>query len=539
MFAASVVFTVSFVRAQDVEVDAPKTKTRRSREQLRDTQLDVSLEARDIERIVGRLKRASDLAKQRVTEAASTAEAVSTALDRKDAGSARDDALRAVAMFREIAKQLEALLQEETPQRVAAAKNLARELAQAEREFAKQFPGALNNIVGGSGKRDPRSQIPATIAGRPPSNSREGPPAQDKPPPNPNSSQGQNPDSKTADVPTQAGAAADRNARDRSREGEGQGKERRDDRDADGDREDPKDAPDAKNKNAGRGDKADREEKPEMGAGGGEKSARESAEARRAALARRAEELAEKGRTLQDVLKSISESTEPADQKAAGQVASILRETELGRAIEAIQDARTRIRQGQFVDVQRDSEDLADRLEIVAGRLDGAYQQIVAPAAEELRELEQRLSALRDRLETLETPTQVMAWHREARQLLDRMDAAGVSEELQEALVEAMRRAGFGVDATNASRVPWQVAGGRYVPPRPYAKTIIALQEDVQSRLQSLVIGDIRMSAEDTAPPKFRELVDRYIQVLSQDTSAGERSAPQRATGPKGKGPPR
>jgi len=36
--------------------------------ELRDKQLDVSLEARDIERVLGKLKRASDLAKQRITE---------------------------------------------------------------------------------------------------------------------------------------------------------------------------------------------------------------------------------------------------------------------------------------------------------------------------------------------------------------------------------------------------------------------------------------------------------------------------------------
>ena len=47
--------------------------------------------------------------------------------------------------------------------------------------------------------------------------------------------------------------------------------------------------------------------------------------------------------------------------------------------------------------------DLADRLEITAQRLDGAYRAIIAPQAEELRKLEQALADLREKLENLET----------------------------------------------------------------------------------------------------------------------------------------
>ena len=49
------------------------------------------------------------------------------------------------------------------------------------------------------------------------------------------------------------------------------------------------------------------------------------------------------------------------------------------------------------------SLDLADRLEITAQRLDGAYRAIIAPQAEELRKLEQALADLREKLENLET----------------------------------------------------------------------------------------------------------------------------------------
>ena len=49
------------------------------------------------------------------------------------------EAQQTAEMFKEIAKQLEALLKEETPQRIAEARQLAAQLAKAEKEFAEKF----------------------------------------------------------------------------------------------------------------------------------------------------------------------------------------------------------------------------------------------------------------------------------------------------------------------------------------------------------------------------------------------------------------
>ena len=155
------------VLAQDqtsTETAAPEpVKTAKpSRDELKDKQLDVSLEARDIERVLGKLKKASELAKTRITEAATTTESVTTSLNKGDAKTARAEAKQASEKFKEIAKQLEALLKEETPQQIAEAKQLAAQLAKLEREFAEKFEGALNPTRASSGaktKLDPKSQV--------------------------------------------------------------------------------------------------------------------------------------------------------------------------------------------------------------------------------------------------------------------------------------------------------------------------------------------------------------------------------------------
>ena len=142
--------------AQQTSSDSPEpaAPTKPTRAELRDKQLDVSLEARDIERVLGKLKKASDLAKERITEAAKTAESASTSLEKGDSKAAREEAQRTNVKLKEIIQQLEALLKEETPQRIAEARQLAQKLAKAEREFAATFPGMLNPVqAGGKGKK--------------------------------------------------------------------------------------------------------------------------------------------------------------------------------------------------------------------------------------------------------------------------------------------------------------------------------------------------------------------------------------------------
>ena len=141
---ALAVSQVAIALAQDAVKPDSAAPTKPTRDELRDKQLDVSLEARDIERVLSKLKRASDLAKERIGEAAKSAESASTSLDKGDAKAARTEAQQTAEMFKEIAKQLEALLKEEVSQQIAEARQLAQQLSKAQRQFAGTFQGALN-----------------------------------------------------------------------------------------------------------------------------------------------------------------------------------------------------------------------------------------------------------------------------------------------------------------------------------------------------------------------------------------------------------
>ncbi|MEK6257422.1 MAG: hypothetical protein AABP62_02285 [Planctomycetota bacterium] len=538
------------IHAQDDAKSESAVPAKPSREELRDKQLDVSLEARDIERILTKLKRASELSKTRITEAAKTAESASTALDRGDSKVARGDAKQAAEMFREIAKLLEALLAEETPQKIAAARNLANQLAMTERQFAKDFKGVMNPVQsGGKAKVDPKSQVKPGKNGQGQGGGGQGgmPKKSDSATENePKDGNGSKPE-KNKD-----GEAGDKKEGDAKGGGSQKDSKEADSKEVDGDKtgagdgkSDSKDDPkggsgqgareedkdgkeqpdgqgggaakkDEKSKNGTGGDSAkdekDRDKKDGQDGSGGAMTAEE----RREALATRAEQLARTGKSLEDILKSISQSTEPADKAAVAKIEAVLKETDLLKAIEAMQQAADMIRSDKLDDVRLSSLDIADRMEITAQRLDAAYRTIVAPQAEELRKLEQALADLREKLDALETQGQIAAWHREARDLLDRAEKLGISDKVREDFLEQMKKAGLGVNgARNAFN--WGLVNDRYAAPDGYAINLIRVQEEVQARIQSLVLGDFTSATDENTPPKYQELVERYYQVLSRE----------------------
>ena len=547
---ALVVMLAGVVLAQEEAKTEPAVPTKPSRTELRDKQLDVSLEARDIERILSKLKRASELSKTRITEAAKTAESVSTALDKGDSKGARGDAQQAGEMFQEIIKQLEALLAEETPQRVAAARDLAKQLAKLERQFAQQFPGMLNPTQAeGMSKVDPKSQIKpekngqgSASGGQPKKMEKKDGEEGADPKKEPRDGQGAGEKKKEqagddAKDPMQGdgGDPKDKNEKTGPENADGKGPpEKTEKKDGEGGtdpkpepndgqgaggKKKEKDGDDAKDPmkggSGGEGDEKNKNDRA-TGSGGLRKDKPMTEEEKREALARRADQLAKTGETLKDVLQAISQSNDPADKEAVAKLEAILKETELLKAIEAMQREADQIRSDKFDDARLASLDLADRLEITAQRLDAAYRAIIAPQAEELRKLEQALADLRDKLETLETQAQVAAWHREAQDLLDRAEKLGISDKVREDFLEQMKKAGLGVNGQR-NAFNWGLVNDHYAAPGAYAVNLIRVQEEVQARIQNLLLGDISTATDDATPPKYQDLVERYYQVLSKE----------------------
>lgn len=538
--ALSVVLAGTCGFAQDTPEPAsePAKPAAPTRGQLKEKQTDAVLEAQAIEETLGKLKRASDLAKQRIVEASRTTDDASQALERGNSKQAQEEAAKAAVMFREIAKQLEALLKEETPQRIQAAQQMAQKLAEAERQFLRDFKGIANAASnGGRGKMDPNAEIQPSPKAQGGNNPDSQLPAPDKPMKDGQGGKVDPSSTKTPmpETPPTGDGAGGKN--EKQPMGSGQGADKKPD--------DPK-GEDKDNTQAGGGktDKAaaeqagsgsttskDETEKPEEknGAGqGGSKPDKKNQkgagggmtpEQAREELAKQAEQLAQSGATLEDVLKSITESTSSAYNEAITKINELLKETNLKAAVANMQATASQIRNGKLEDARVGSLDAADRLEIASQRLGSVYRAVVAPKAENLIKLEQQIADLRERMKNLETPSDVRTLMRDLQELLSKLEEEGFNTTARDELLSQLRKAGVGSSDFQRIVREWLGASNRYEVPGVFDALALQLQEDLQERIQTLILGDLAAATDEVSPPKYQELVERYLQVLSTDSA--------------------
>lgn len=408
---------------EDEDADQGERKAISPRE-LEDQQFDVATEAREVETALTKLPKATDLAKERIGAAAKAAEEAAGALGT----GANDDAQKSIheagGMFRELAEQVRALLEEEQAQQIAAAQQMAAELARRQVDFKDKLANAGES--GGIGNPQPE------------------------------------------DDQERAGLSEEE-------------RKRRDD-----------------------------EEK-------------EAEQERKAGLGGAAAEIAEKAKTLADVLAAASGSDKPEDQAAADKLKALAGEIDLAAVVDRLQQLPDQVGSGKEEDAKANAGDGAERMEAAAEQLAALHRLIVTPRIDELAKVDERVAALTEELDELDTETKVGGWHSDAEELLDDLEKAGIDDKVRHEFQEEMKKNGWANTLNRKDN--WALAGGVYRAPDSYRRHLSRLQAAVQARMQELMLGDLINSGDEPIPPQYQDFVDRYYQVLSRRAGNGSRPA--------------
>ena len=240
----------------------------------------------------------------------------------------------------------------------------------------------------------------------------------------------------------------------------------------------------------------------------------EEMKATQEALAEAAEELAETGRTLDDVTKAIANSPREQDQESAAQVGRVRDEQQVAKQVAQMERMAEMIRKDDYSGAQAAAGELSERLEITAQELEGVHRSLVAPRLAKLMELEQKALGLVEKLKELETEKDVAAWHREARELLDEIDQNQLAGASTEKLRELLAAYSGGAGDVNANQV-WDTKNGYFVPPDLYHSATIDVAKAMQKRIQEVFLGDMQSDTGDAVPPEYERFVERYYEVLS------------------------
>jgi hypothetical protein len=114
----------------------------------------------------------------------------------------------------------------------------------------------------------------------------------------------------------------------------------------------------------------------------------------------------------------------------------------------------------------------------------------------------------------------------DANELLEDLEKAGVTEELQQQFVDEMRKAGWGPDLRNRGWLWDRGPGGHYIAPASYRVLLAQLRSSVQGRIQELMLGELVASGDEAIPPQYQELVDRFYQVLASEGKQSRQATP-------------
>ena len=114
-----------------------------------------------------------------------------------------------------------------------------------------------------------------------------------------------------------------------------------------------------------------------------------------------------------------------------------------------------------------------------------------------------------EKLGNLSTEAEVAAWKREMAALL---------RDLEKARIDGV------ADLADALRVSagwhWDDAHRHLVAAGPVITSLKAVSFQIKDRVQDLILKDLASARDEATPPVYRELVERYYEVISKGVRA-------------------
>ena len=252
----------------------------------------------------------------------------------------------------------------------------------------------------------------------------------------------------------------------------------------------------------------------------------------RSPMPRRLERLAEEARTLEQWLKQIARSRRGQGRRdgprAAGAGQGRPRSSgQIDRIAEMHEE-------GKSDEARREAAKAARAIEAIARSLDMLHRDIVAPAT-------RRPGRAEKAPRRAERPARYPQDRRRGRRLAPPAVALLRELETKEAMTEVRRRRWkrpWSTPAGTGAGGNWSWDGRAQAGPCPRLQgPAKRMARRLQDQIQEMILKDMMSSRDEATPPEFKELVERYYEVLSRQ--GGESSIHQDADGIRGREGPR
>jgi hypothetical protein len=217
---------------------------------------------------------------------------------------------------------------------------------------------------------------------------------------------------------------------------------------------------------------------------------------------------------MEEAAKTLEQWLKDASLRAEGQSAERIRELLEERSVTQIVERMQRMGElylgGQMSLARREANDLAKMLELLARQLEVLHRSIVAPELTALVELDRRVALLLAKLKTITTDVEIAEWRRLAADLVTDLEKAGLTDAAT-ALTDAFEAGGW----------HWSVGSDHFrTAPAGFAIALNSVSTLLQAKIQNLILRDMASARDEATPPQFKELVERYYEVISKEGGA-------------------
>ena len=196
-----------------------------------------------------------------------------------------------------------------------------------------------------------------------------------------------------------------------------------------------------------------------------------------------------------------------AEGESASRIQELLEEKTVTQIVERMERIGELFLSGQVPTARREANELAKVLELLARQLEVLHRSIVAPELTALVELDRRVAELTAKLTTITTDAEIAEWRRLANDLVRDLEKAGLTDAAT-ALVNAFE----------AGSWHWGVGNEHFrVAPVGFAIALNSVSVALQAKIQNLILKDMASARDEATPPQFKELVERYYEVISKE----------------------
>ena len=194
-----------------------------------------------------------------------------------------------------------------------------------------------------------------------------------------------------------------------------------------------------------------------------------------------------------------------AEGATSDRIRELIEESEVTRIVERTKRVGVLYLGGQKPEARRDAKELARILEVLARQLDVLHRGIVAPELAALVEFDKRLGR-----------PDSQAQDRQDRRGPQRVEPDGHDVDPRPGESGIDRRAAASLTAALETFV-WHRSGGphEYTFINGLGNALSGVTRQIQDKIQDLILKDMVSARDEATPPEFKELVERYFEVLS------------------------